>query len=109
MQRVGGYTRYFNEKHERNGALFQGKFKSKHIPNDRYLLYLSAYINMNNRDLNGHSIFKLSSSSLEEYVNNKINLCDKGIILEQFKSNKEYLDFTIESWRDSQARKAALD
>ena len=28
MQKIGGYTRYFNEKHKRNGALFQGKFKS---------------------------------------------------------------------------------
>jgi len=30
MQRMGGYTKYFNNKNKRSGALFQGKFKSAH-------------------------------------------------------------------------------
>ena len=32
MQKVGtGYTMYFNERHERSGALFQGRYKYVHI------------------------------------------------------------------------------
>ncbi len=34
------YTMYFNTRHERSGALFQGKFKSTHAGEDRYLKYL---------------------------------------------------------------------
>ena len=68
MQKIGAYTRYFNEKHKRNGVLFQGKFRSKHVDSNKYLTHLSAYINMNNRSLLGGRTTKLSKSSLGEYV-----------------------------------------
>ncbi len=42
-----GYTMYFNKRNDRNGALFQGKFKATHVSNDRYLNYLIAYIHLN--------------------------------------------------------------
>jgi putative transposase len=42
-----GYTMYFNKKHRRNGALFQGVFKSVHAGEDRYLKYLISYIHLN--------------------------------------------------------------
>ncbi len=111
MQKIGGYTRYFNEKHKRNGALFQGKFKSKHIADNRYLLHLSAYINMNNRNSLGTPTTKLSKSSLEEYVQieNKKGICDTEIILGQFENKKEYLQFALESWKNIQERKKALE
>lgn len=44
---VTGYTMYYNTKNERTGALFQGKFKSEHAGDDRYLKYLLAYIHLN--------------------------------------------------------------
>jgi putative transposase len=48
MQKLGtAYTMYFNRKHERTGALFQGTFKARHVDNDRYLKYLYAYIHLN--------------------------------------------------------------
>jgi REP element-mobilizing transposase RayT len=109
MQRIGGYTRYFNEKHKRNGVLFQGKFKSKHISNNNYLLKLSAYINMNNRNSIGKINYKLSKSSLEEYSQNKKGICDTKIISKQFKNSKEYLEFALEAWQNTQERKEALE
>lgn len=109
MQKIGGYTRYFNEKHKRNGTLFQGKFKSKHIPDNNYLLRLSAYINMNNRDSFGSPTTKLSKSSLEEYSQNIKGICNTKIISEQFKNPKEYLEFAIEAWKDSRERKEVLE
>lgn len=51
MRKLGtGYTNYFNKKYERNGALFQGKFKSVHIEKDSHLMYLPIYIHFNPLD-----------------------------------------------------------
>lgn len=51
MRKIGtGYTNYFNKKYERNGVLFQGKFKSVHIEKDAHLLYLPIYIHFNPLD-----------------------------------------------------------
>ncbi len=41
------YTRQYNLKHKRNGHLFQGRFKSFLIENDKYLMLLSCYIHRN--------------------------------------------------------------
>lgn len=48
MQKVStGYSMYYNNKYKRTGALFEGKFKSEHADNDRYLKYLFSYIHLN--------------------------------------------------------------
>ena len=38
---------YYNQKYKRSGSLFEGKFKSQHANNDRYLKYLFSYIHLN--------------------------------------------------------------
>ncbi len=51
MRKMGtGYTNYFNKKYDRNGALFQGKFKSVHLENESHLMYLPIYIHFNPLD-----------------------------------------------------------
>jgi len=48
MQKLAtGYTMYFNERNDRTGALFQGRFKATHADDDRYLAYLISYIHLN--------------------------------------------------------------
>lgn len=48
MQWFGaGYSRYFNLKNERQGHVFQGRFKSLLVENDQYMLQLSFYIHLN--------------------------------------------------------------
>jgi putative transposase len=42
-----GYTMFFNQKNFRTGALFQGRFKIRHIDSDRYLKYIYSYIHLN--------------------------------------------------------------
>ncbi len=88
MKRVGGgYTGYFNEKHERSGSLFQGKYKYVHVETDEYLRYLFAYINFNNTIHDSGFSFPLSSpiksllSSVRQYDDTKNSsnsnlLCD---------------------------------
>lgn len=107
MQRLGtGYTMYFNEKNKRSGSLFQGKFKGKHINSNEYLLQASSYANLNNYDRNGVIKKFLNSSSWIEYTQSlNSSFCEKSIILEQFKSKKEYKKFALDAWRNTCKRK----
>ncbi len=109
MQKIAGYTRYFNEKYKRSGVLFQGKFKSKYIDNNKYLLHLSVYVNMNNRAKLGTPSTKLSKSSLEEYIEEIHGICNAEIILKQFKDKEQYKNFAFDSWEYSQSLKEELE
>ncbi len=52
MQKLStGFTMYFNVKNERTGVLFQGKFKSKFIDDEKYLETLVNYIHLNPVDI----------------------------------------------------------
>lgn len=42
-----GYASYFNKRHKRVGALFQGTFQAEHLDTDRYLKYIYSYIHLN--------------------------------------------------------------
>jgi len=104
MKRLGGYTKYFNTKYRRSGVLFQGKFKSRHVDLNEYLLHVSAYVNLNNlvHKIKGERF----RSSWGEYIGkDKKALCKKSIIISQFKNLKEYNDFTLSSLKDILARK----
>lgn len=48
MQKIAtAYAMYFNKRHKRSGALFEGCFKAIHVDTDEYLQYLFAYIHLN--------------------------------------------------------------
>lgn len=110
MQRMGtGYTMYFNNKYERNGALFQGRFKAVHVDSNEYLLHVSAYVNLNDRV---HQLGGLTSkSSWAEYVGKQDNNggCKKEAILGQFRKPKEYIAFAENSLRGTLERRGLLD
>jgi REP element-mobilizing transposase RayT len=102
MQRLGtGYTMYFNNKLYRNGALFQGRFKSAHLNNNDDLLRLSVYVNLNNHihQLGGStSKWRFCSSwNLFSGKNRKEETAAKLVVvdrvLEQFENPKEYKKF----------------
>jgi len=46
-----GYARYFNEKYQRTGALFEGRYKSVLIENQAHFIHLPYYIHLNPLDL----------------------------------------------------------
>ena len=59
MQRVlNAYSKYYNTKHGTSGHLFQGPFKFIHVEDDPQLIYLSAYIHKNIREVNYGIILK---------------------------------------------------
>ncbi|HEY4506007.1 MAG TPA: transposase [Candidatus Paceibacterota bacterium] len=101
MQRIGGYSWYFNKKYKRKGSLFQNKFQAKHITSNEYLQYVSAYVNLNNRvhQLGGKAA-KLVRSSWKEYVENDslhASVCTKNIILNQFKTSRQYELYALDT------------
>lgn len=113
MKRLGGgYTCFFNNKNERSGSLFQGRFKAIHIDSNEYLLHVSAYVNLNDQvhPLSGPTPKLVESlSSWGEYTDKGIKgICEKGIVLEQFKSADEYKEFALSSLESIRQRKQNL-
>jgi putative transposase len=112
MHRLGtGYTMYFNEKYKRCGALFQGVFKSTHIDSDKYLLHLSVYVNLNYlvHQLGGEAS-KLVRTSWNEFIEptgttNNSNVCNKDIVLGQFKSTDSYKQYALSTLPNIISRK----
>lgn len=48
MQQLNtAYARWFNERYQRIGALFQGRFRSEPVDDDRYLITVLRYIHQN--------------------------------------------------------------
>jgi len=100
MQRVGtGYTKYFNTKYETRGRIFESRYQSKHVPDNNYLLYLSAYIHRNPRELKiwKDREFEYPYSSLQDLTeaNRWGGLLEADIIADQFETtpNSNYRDF----------------
>jgi len=107
MQRLGtSYTKYFNIKNNRSGSLFQGTFKATHINSNSLLLYLSAYVNCNSEV---HGIAKAEKyrwCSFPEYISKRnFGLCEKNIILDQFRNQKEYQNFAEENAKEMKEKK----
>ncbi len=91
---LGGYTMYFNKTHNRNGALFQGRFKSKLIADNAYFLKIRPYVNTNYliHDI-PHDKSHLISSSCQEYDTLNFNLVSKQEainLLDFYGSNKNF-------------------
>ncbi len=105
MHKMGtGYTNFFNYRHKRSGALFQGPFKSIHVTSEEYLNYVSAYINGN---IEIHNLYKAVNYKYSGY---KYFLDGKKVfsyenILSNFGSIKEYKNFVSEVIRNSKKSK----
>lgn len=50
LRKLSGYARYFNERHERRGTLFQGRTKRILITRHEHFLYILHYIHLNSLD-----------------------------------------------------------
>lgn len=95
---TNSYAKYFNIKRKRKGPIFEGKFKAIRIESNEQLLHLTRYIHLNpligyiTQDLNSYNW-----SSYPEYLgNSELQICSKEIILEQFKTSKDYERFVLD-------------
>lgn len=99
MLRLGtSYAKYFNIKYDQVGSLFQGRFKTKLIDSDEYLLHVSRYIHRNPISTPGVELEFFPWSSYSSYVKGvKNDLVDPSFILDYFAKNdpgNDYKKFT---------------
>jgi len=98
------YVKYFNNKHERVGPLFQGRYKSYRIKNNGKLLFISSYVNCNSEIHRIGRAGKYEWCSFPEYLGNtEYNLCRKNIILSQFKNISEYKQFSLDNIKEEES------
>lgn len=83
MQKLGtGYTNYFNQRNERVGSLFQGRFKAVLISTEKHFRYIPIYIHLNPLDL-----------IAPEWREKKLNNFNKAVgFLENYRWSS-YLDY----------------
>lgn len=109
MKRLGGgYTRYFNTKHKRSGALFEGKYKYKLVDSEDYLKYISVYVNLNDKvhDYSGWT----TVSSYAQYVSEKTHkdiyvIQRRDKILSLFEDMDDYKNYAVEVLQDIRRNK----
>ncbi len=86
LKRIGSsYVYWYNKKHDRCGHLFQDRFKSEVVEDDKYLLVVLRYIHQN--PLKAGLVKAVSDyewSSYKEYTNPGNNITDTQFILKMF-------------------------
>lgn len=97
------YAQYFNRKYERHGHLFQDRFKSKIVYDDRSLINVSAYISKNPKDIKGYKGIeeKYRYSSFGIYMGTRedeFKILDPSYVLSHFSNDlflarQLYLEF----------------
>lgn len=101
---TNSYTKYFNIKNRRVGPLFQGEFKAVRVETDEQLVHLSRYIHLNPiADYISKDLDSYRWSSYSEYLGANSGICDKGAVLDQFKSADDYKNFILD--QENYARK----
>lgn len=88
------YTKYFNTKYTRVGALLQGAFKAVRIETDEQLIHTSRYIHLN--PVVSGLVKKPEEyqwSSYLEYVTQNIFFCSIDEVMSLFDSSRKYQEF----------------
>lgn len=97
-QLINAYTRYFNNKYQRSGNLFQGRFKAIRISTDELLLHISRYIHLN--PLVANIVKNLKEYPWSSYTSfietNKDDICKKEVILSHFSKSNTYENFVLD-------------
>jgi len=105
MKRVNvSYAAYFNGKYDRVGPLFQGRYRSEDIEDEKYFLAVARYIHQNPMKagmVSAPESYKWSSYG--DYINIKRQnkLVDTEIVLEMFSCkrgnvSKEFKNFMVQ-------------
>ena len=104
-----GYTNFFNIKNKRSGALFQGRFKSIHVSTNEYLLWLSGYVNGNDKIHSLEASGAYEFGSYPDYLGLRNGvLCNQEemkIISNQFPNVEDYKEFVEMVIRESRSKK----
>jgi putative transposase len=101
MRRVSiAYSMYFNDKYDRSGNLYQGKYKQVHIESNEQLLNLSKYIHLNPKSPLKHSYSSLSAFIIKS-PSPKWLRPEEVLELDYYKNSKnpqkDYQNFVLDS------------
>lgn len=91
------YTKYFNAKHKRSGALFDRQFKAVLVESENQLLHLTRYIHLNPYSSNLITYDQITNypySSLTEYLSGKYHLSHPDTALDIYP--KRYESFVLD-------------
>lgn len=95
------YARYFNERHDRSGHLFQGRYSSAAIEDVRYLLTVVRYVHDNpvKAGVSGRECYQWSS--YRGYVEDR-GFVSRGLVYELIGGAVRFVEFSSseDSWRD---------
>ena len=93
MRKLGiSYAEYFNRKYDRTGHLFQDRYKSEPIEDERYLLTVFRYIILNPQKA-GIKMAKDYTWSSYKLYNNPPKFMDMSLIRELIGDFEHYEDF----------------
>jgi len=102
MQKLGiSYAQYFNTRHERTGHLFQGRFRSQNIEDEKYLLTVYRYILMNPEKAGIAAAETYSWSSYHDYYAED-TLTDPSIIKSLIGRDEKLRDFLNRNDKDDE-------
>lgn len=93
------YSRYFNTKHNRVGAIFQGVFKAVHVESEEQLLHVTRYIHLNPVMANVIKKEELDSypwSSFVDYMKNRSVFITRELVLSIMKTPEAYKKFVFD-------------
>ena len=99
------YSMYFNERYNRVGSLFQGRFKAKEVEKEEYILHLSRYIHRNPLKVQISRVGDLKSfcwSSYPYYLGKvKSEIANRDFLLgffpnESFEAYRKFVEFDSE-------------
>ncbi|MCZ7602224.1 MAG: transposase [Melioribacteraceae bacterium] len=87
------YSKSFNKETNRSGPLFEGRYKSKLVPDNDYLLHLTRYIHLNPvRAKLVSEPDEWKFSSYPDYIKpSEISFVSKNIILKQVKDYRSFV------------------
>ena len=85
MKRIGSsFVYWYNRKYDRSGHLFQGRYQSENVEDDRYFLTVLRYIHQNPIKAGiAEDISEYRWSSYQEYIG-KPKLIEKNFVLKFF-------------------------
>ena len=89
MKRIsGGYANYYNKKYQRNGTLFQGKYKFILIKSESQLTKLISYVNKNYKIHNSNDL--MCSGNTEILSKNEFVLTNSQNVIAMFGGTNRY-------------------
>jgi len=90
------YAHYFNSKYKRVGPLFQSRFKSKNIEDERYFLEVCRYVHRNPENSRISKTEDYEWSSYKEYVG-KTRIITRNTLMSFFNTKKEeFIKYTTQ-------------